>query len=625
MTMKAVAMSGAARAGLAACAFVFGALAANGDVAVFPNADGSGDLASAAAWGDVAHGSDADVELKTANAQYTSSADLQFYSISWTKPCTIDLSSNPNTRVRLIGPSNGTPALFPGGTRASQNPFANDCGLMRIKGGIWDLGGVGVLRSVKDYNRARDSQLLIEGGAVVTNTRGVQVAYHATKNSMMVRDGSRVYDGGNARLRDGGATYSLFEVSGGSYYEFQKGNLNLANGGSYNTNLVCGSGTIFTNRVSDAVVFSKAKLSEVIFTDHAKVYLSSFYYGQEDAASNNFEVSRGAFLRTSGAMYVNYGNSAFANNLRILDGGVYSNANSVLIRGCGQSEVVVSNGTLACNEFKFDTSTCTGNVIRIIGPNAVFAPRTFRQFFQMGGWNRFVFDGCDWSHGGMYCGGNDSGTNRLELVNGARVTLSGAFRFENYSAGVNGQCSNTVFVGERCELTAQNFLFNGRDNALVVSNGTFTATGASQSLMLSEASASAPASGNRRVMQGTRPRLRGGATAYFRNDSILEFDVPPSGYDLDEPLMSVQSVTDDGTTEIRIEGDFKAWCKKLIKGLDVTLVEATGDSGTVGFSSAAVAAASAALPYGCRLSKSDDGKRLILHVASLVGTKIMFK
>ena len=51
MTMKAVAMSGAARAGLAACAFVFGALAANGDVAVFPNADGSGDLASAAAWG----------------------------------------------------------------------------------------------------------------------------------------------------------------------------------------------------------------------------------------------------------------------------------------------------------------------------------------------------------------------------------------------------------------------------------------------------------------------------------------------------------------------------------------------------------------------------------------------
>jgi hypothetical protein len=35
---------------------------------------------------------------------------------------------------------------------------------------------------------------------------------------MMVRDGSRVYDGGNARLRDGGATYSLFEVSGGSYY-----------------------------------------------------------------------------------------------------------------------------------------------------------------------------------------------------------------------------------------------------------------------------------------------------------------------------------------------------------------------------------------------------------------------
>ena len=324
-------------------------------------------------------------------------------------------------------------------------------------------------------------------------------------------------------------------------------------------------------------------------------------------------------------MYVNYGSSAFANNLRILDGGVYSNANSVIIGGYGQSEIVVANATLACNEFKFNTSTSTGNVIRIVGPDAVFAPRTFNQFFQMGGWNRFVFDGCDWSHGGMYCGGHDSGTNRIELVNGAKVTLSGMFRFENYSAGANGQCSNTVFIGEGSVLTAQNFVFNGRDNVLVISNGTYSATGATQSLMLSDTKEAAPASGNRLVMQGARPRMRGVSPAYFRNDSVLVFEVPPSGYDGDEPLISVQSVTDDGTTEIHIEGDFKAWCKKLIKGLDVTLVEATGDSGTVGFSSAAVAAASEALPYGCRLSKSDDGKRLVLHVASLVGTKIMFR
>ena len=613
---------------LAACVLAasFVVMTAKGDKAVFPNADGSGDLASATAWGDVAHGSDADVELQTKDALYSSSADLEFVSISWTKPCTIDFSSTPARKVTLIGPSNGSRALFPGGTRGSNDPFVNDCGLLHIKGGIWDFGGKGQLLSVKGYNRSRNSQLIIDGGAVITNTHGVQVAYQAAKNSMIVTGGSRVYDGGKVRLRDGGATYSLFEVNGGSYYEFQSGNLNLANGGSFNTNIVAGVGTVFTNCVTDAVVLSRATRSEVIFTDHAKVYLPSFYYGQETAASNNIEVSRGAFLRTSGAIYVNYGSSAFANNLRIIDGGVYSNNNSVIIGGYGQSEILVRNAVLKCSEFKFNTASSTGNIVRIVGPQAVFAPSNFKQFFQMAGWNKYIFDGCDWSHDGMYCGGNDSGTNRIELVNGAKVTLNGMFRFENYSAGANGQCSNTVFIGENCELKAHNFLFNGRDNALVISNGTYRATGTTQSLMLSETSASAPASGNRLVMQGVRPRVRGDtAPAYLRNDSILVFDVPEEGFDSDEPLISVMHVNDDGTTAMQITGSFDRWRSGLRQSVDVTLIEATGETGTVGLNANAIAAANATLPDGCRIFKSADNKKLILHVGSLAGTMVIFR
>ncbi len=604
-------------------AVVFCVGAGYGDVAVFPNADGSGDLASDDAWGDVAHGSDVDVELRTKDATYVSSADLEFVSISWTKPCTIDFSATPTRKVTLA-PSSNTRVLFPGGSRDSDGAWENDCGLLHIKGGIWDFGGVGSLQSVKGYNRSRNSQLKIDGGAVVTNTRGVQVAYHAANNSMIVTGGSRVYDGGGVRLRDGGAAYSLFEVSGGAYYEYQSGNLYLSNGGSYNTNLVTGSDTVFTNAASEAVVFSKARNTEIIVTDHAKVYMPHLYYGQETAASNNLEVSGGASLHFRAAMYVNYSAQAFANNLRILDGGVCSSSGAILVNGSGQSEIVVSNAALSCHEFRFGgIASSTGNTVRIIGPDAVFAPRTFVQFFYMGCFNRYVFDGCCWTNGNMYCSSNDSGTNRIELVNGAKMKLSGMFRFQNYGGNVAGACGNTLFVGDGCELNLSQVVFAARDNSLVISNGTYVGYGAEQSLMLSATSDTSPASGNSLVIQGARPRMYcPNGTAYFCNNSILAFDVPAEGYDVDEPLVSLNAMSDDGTTTIKIEGALAEWQKRISHSVDVTLVESTGG---VAFSSAEIEAANEALPDKCSVYKSSDGKSLILHVGSLAGTMLIVR
>ncbi len=587
----------------------------------FPNADGSGDLASSAAWGDVAHGTDADVELKTQGAVYTASSDLEFYSISWTKSCTIDFSATPNRKVTFSCTSNGR-ALFPGGTRETDSSWANDCGLLHIKGGTWDFGGYGAMQSVKGWNRSRNSVLKIDCGAVVTNTRGIQVAYQADGNSMIVTGGSRVYDGGAIRLRDSNPRYSLFEVSGGAYYEFKSGNLNLANGGSYNTNVVKGAGTVFTNASSAAVVYSKISNSENIYTDGAKVYMPSFYYGQaggdQVAASNNIEVSRGAEYR-GGILYMNQSAGSFANNLRVLDGGVFNAP--VYIQGSGGSEVVVSNATLAGSLFRITSTASTGNVVRIIGPDAVFAPDTLYELFGSG-WNKFVFDGCEWGRNSQYCCSYDSGTNRVEIVNGAKVSFSGIFRFECYSGGVNGPCGNTVFVGAGSELTAENVHFNARDNALVISNGLYTGTSDSQSLMLAGSSYPVASSGNRLVMQGARPRARMSGNAYFRNDSLLVFDVPAGGYDLDGPLITCKSAVDDGSTTIEIGGELEKWRRSLRASVDVTLVETTSG---VGFSASAIAAADAALPEGFRLAKSADGKSLVLHAGSLAGTFVVIR
>ena len=107
------------------------------------------------------------------------------------------------------------------------------------------------------------------------------------------------------------------------------------------------------------------------------------------------------------------------------------------------------------------------------------------------------------------------------------------------------------------------------------------------------------------------------------DDSV--FDVPEEGFDSDEPLISVMHVNDDGTTAMQITGSFDRWRSGLRQSVDVTLIEATGETGTVGLSANAIAAANATLPDGCRIFKSADNKKLILHVGSLAGTMVIFR
>ena len=334
----------------------------------------TGDLADDA-WLDSAggtniyHGTDTDWHLNTAGASYTVGDDLQFLSLTWSKSATIDLTGETLRTVKLGGTGSDL-GIFPGHNRASSDPVNNTCGTLHIRGGLWDLGGWG-LRSVKGYNRGRPATLLVSDGAVITNAEYVQVAYQSESSCMRITGGSKVFvKSAGTRFRDGVCTKSLFEVSGGSYFEYGSGanNLYVDNklDSHHNTNYITGVGTVFTNGNDKAEVFdSRDDLTWI--ADGAKAYFCGPYFCYQNNSNNEFRVSgTNTYLHVRSTWYASYQGSCHHNLVSILDGASCWVGNLITMNG-SDNEFCVSNAAVSCVRVSLDGGTSVRSVLRIHG------------------------------------------------------------------------------------------------------------------------------------------------------------------------------------------------------------------------------------------------------------------
>lgn len=603
----------------------------------FPSA--SGDLASDTDWGEVSHGSADDWVLASNNGVYEISANISPYTLSWTKPAVIDCTKAAVTPVisfQIGAGESQSRALFPGGTRDTDNSWASNCGQLEIRGGIWDFNHIGRLQSVKGYNRAVGSTLLLTDGAVMTNVVSVQVSNNGAVNSMLVRGGSAVYaDNANVRLRDNACSASLFEVSGGSKFCYNLqgnpangGNLTFDNSGHDNTNLFTGVGTVFSNCCNAAALFTgNGDILHV--TDGAKFYLAGGIYlcdrikiGDDYYANSNnlLRVENGAEF-SGGVVYFNRRQSdlgshslAFNNRIEVLNGGVFR-PSSITIDGCG-CEILVSNATYRAGLSYIGGSN---NVMRFTGTaNTFIRPSggVFDYADNMGhAHNRLVFDGVPmvWPQDSLYLGSTGSISNGIEIVNGGSLTITNSMRFSNYSGVTDARFTgNRLYIGSGSSLTTAHILIDGRANMIVISNGTMNVTADSNiGMMLGDGSVE-DLGCHTLVLEGAEPRYVGnGATFYTRKNSRVVFNVPPTGFTGTGAIITSGAFSDDGTTTLEING-LEALKANLAQTTVYELLAATNEKARPAFSEGELAALNETLPDGCSVYVS--GAKLLLKV-----------
>ena len=216
-------------------------------------------------------------------------------------------------------------------------------------------------------------------------------------------------------------------------------------------------------------------------------------------------------------------------------------------------------------------------------------------------------------------------SNTVEIVNGSMLELTNDNLYtRNYANGTVAANGNTVRIASGGKLRCREFVLCCADNTLVVSNGTLECF-FSDALMCggtqTGGSISVPTTGARVILEGENPLIcstGSSGTAYFRDGTKVIFRPSPNGFTTSAALMSYTSYSTDGTATLAFEGLADVQ-KNLRRTAIYTLAEARGASGTVAFTDEQLAAATGLID-GCRLYKSDDGKRLLLRIRANRGT-----
>ncbi len=203
--------------------------------------------------------------------------------------------------------------------------------------------------------------------------------------------------------------------------------------------------------------------------------------------------------------------------------------------------------------------------------------------------------------------------NTFKLVNGA--TLS------EYDMSITTNChDNTVYVGEGASIrTAHDFNVRGRDNHVVVSNGTLYVSASGGSLRFGKSTNDVDETGNMLILQGTSPKVAridpdNNYPAQFYNGSTLRFEVPPAGYE--GVVFDKTQVNLRGTAQLEFSG--LEQCQRTLRhSRDFQLSSAQflvyDDAGT-DIGTTYLEQLSATLPEGCRVYR-DGSNYLHLFVA----------
>lgn len=208
-------------------------------------------------------------------------------------------------------------------------------------------------------------------------------------------------------------------------------------------------------------------------------------------------------------------------------------------------------------------------------------------------------------------------------VEGAGSTLVGVSQYRTINLGsqTNGN-SNVLWVGDGATMVwSNNMAVAGFDNAVVVSNGTFTLTGN----ILSAGNNPQPevAGRTRFVFAGAAPKfvIASANQSRFTNGTVFRFEVPPEGW-TEAPLqLTGQSNAVRIDDDSRLEVEAESYAKR--GGGEVEL--ATSGK-KLGVSVALLAAWNGGLrAQDATVRLSDDEKKLILKVRGKLATMLIIR
>lgn len=326
--------------------------------ATFPNADGSGELSSAAAWGNpewfskVSPYGNATEPLQVGVGSFTVKEDLKFaqlvVGLGASQTAVIDCTTGEKRpKISVVGM----------GCHANRNMT-----VWEFKGGDWDFGG-GALDYMTQYGT--DRKIVLSSGAIVTNVANLQ--FHKTNisgNKLVLTGSSEFYCKGTCVLAAIGNNTSIQVQDGSRFYH------EAANEKSY-----FAAGSDKTSSVS----YTLGNNGIVVSNAWADIGSGCDYVGMNGAVGGLFSVSDGGYLHIAGSLhfgqrsdaagqcvnslvradsggvlvtesvYMPYravpGDLDASNRFEVLAGSICTNRNLFTLQHRG-NDVIVSNGTM---------------------------------------------------------------------------------------------------------------------------------------------------------------------------------------------------------------------------------------------------------------------------------------
>ncbi len=461
----------------------------------FPDADGSHDFTSPAAWGTAALPGDVSFGGDVAGATYNAATgDASFTTLTLLSGLrTLDLSATPGRRISLTQAVNGD-ALAIGGSSTNE-----------IRGGVWDFVNGSDLIFKSESGGSRNAQLTISGGAVLTNVADITVsAASSASNRLVICDGAAVYsdisskddkatrfgsgsgrpngDGSRVEILSGGR----YVVSGGYYWLYNAWTPDPVR--SDFTMRVSGEGSLFKVADRGGFYMGGDLLSgdRIVVEDGGEMSLGgSFFFGYYSTANDMRVIVDGAKF-SANALLVNDTASEHDddNVMEIRNGATATVTNRATVGRNGvHGALVVSNATLTCQRVVVGnvdggaTASATNRfVLRGKDAKLNYTHTGTLNFFGTGRDNRFeLTDGAEFRYDAnpLYLAIMGAPTNStLSVTDGAALRSTQTF----YAGYNDGELGNRLEVGAGGTVEVKSVTIQKTGQSVVVSNGTLTCT-----------------------------------------------------------------------------------------------------------------------------------------------------
>jgi len=385
-------------------------------------------------------------------------------------------SNGPNTTLLItnggtlaVGAVSGV-SSFLGRNVGSSNNLAVVSGT----GSRWTNSGE--LRVGNDGSR---NQLVVSNGGTVINAAGF-IGVNATANNNVA-----VVTGTNSLWTNSGSLYvgyfgsgnQLVVSNGGVVANGGDGSLGNQSGANFNTALVTGTGSLWTNS-GVLIVGSSGSGNQLTVSNGARVANSGAIVGFNSSASNNVVVVTGTNSVWANSGGLNVGIAGSGNQLVVSNGGVAANGDGLIGVNSGASNNVVvvtgagarwtNSGTLTVGD------AGSGNRL-VVSNGGVVTNQSFAIIGSAAGASNDTASvgggGSEWRIGGSFTVGSGSTGNQLVIRDGGAV-FSGGSRVGNL-AGADG--SSVLVTGAGSQWTASSLRVGSSSsgNSLVLAdNGT---------------------------------------------------------------------------------------------------------------------------------------------------------